>query len=269
MTTLLNHQETGTGTPVITFVHGLACALEDWRAQVAALSPVHRCISVDLPGHGASPARGPLGIEDFGQRVADTVRAMEAAPTVLVGHSMGCRVVLEAAQRLDDGALGVVLVDGSLRGVGEPEAVREETRAVIAGAGFEPYVRGLFEAMFTPSGDAALREHIVRRALHLDPKAGTGLIADLAAWDAGRMEPVLSETRVPMLVIQSTGVDARGSRVSLQPGQSTPFVDKVLEHRPGTPVEVIPGIGHFTMHEAADRVTDLVREFAARVAART
>jgi pimeloyl-ACP methyl ester carboxylesterase len=71
-----------------------------------------------------------------------------------------------------------------------------------------------------------------------------------------------------MLVIQSTGVDARGTRVPLRPGQSTPFVDKVLEHRPGTPVEVIPGIGHFTMHEAADRVTDLVRGFATRVAAR-
>jgi pimeloyl-ACP methyl ester carboxylesterase len=268
VSSLLNHQDSGAGRPVITFVHGLACALEDWQAQVAALAAAHRCISLDLPGHGASPAQGPLAIEDFGQRVADTVRGLDATPTVLVGHSMGCRVVLEAARRLDDGALGVVLVDGSLRGTGDAQAARAETRAAITDAGFEPYVRGLFEAMFTPQADAALRERIVRRALRLDPLAGTGLIADLAAWDAGRMEPVLAATRIPILVIQSTGVDAQRNRVPLQPGQSTPFVDKVLEHRPGTPVELIPGIGHFTMHEAADRVTDLVQAFAARVAGR-
>jgi pimeloyl-ACP methyl ester carboxylesterase len=28
-------------------------------------------------------------------------------------------------------------------------------------------------------------------------------------------------------------------------------------------VEIVPGVGHFTMHEAAARVTGLVAEFAA------
>lgn len=267
MADLLNLDDTGTGTPVITFVHGLACALEDWRSQVATLSPGRRCLSVDLPGHGASPAGGPLAIERFGRSVADTVRGVGACPTVLVGHSMGCRVVLEAAQSLGDEVLGVVLVDGSLRGVGDAHTARSQTRAAIEAVGFETYVTGLFDAMFTPASDAALREKIVPRALRLDAAAGTGLIADLAAWDAGRMETVLRATRAPVLVIQSTGVDASGRRVSLEPGQSTAFVDKVLECLPDTRVEVIPGIGHFTMHEAPAQVSGLLAEFVAGVSA--
>jgi pimeloyl-ACP methyl ester carboxylesterase len=262
---VLNHDDSGAGAPVVTFVHGLACALDDWRAQVEALSPRHRCVSVDLPGHGESPAAGPLGIERFGQGVTDSVRSLRACPTVLVGHSMGCRVVLEAAQRLGGDALGVVLVDGSLRGSGDPEGAREQARSAIRCIGFERYVSGLFEAMFTPTSDEALRAHVVRRALRLDPDAGTELIADLAAWDAGRMESVLRATRAPLFIIQSTGVDARGNRVPLEPGQSTPFVDKVLECLPQTRVEVIPGIGHFTMHEAAAQVSGMIAEFTAGV----
>jgi len=263
----LNHDDSGSGAPVIAFVHGLACALEDWRSQVATLSPGQRCLCVDLPGHGASPARGPLAIERFGRSVADTVRGVGACPAVLVGHSMGCRVVLEAAQRLGDDVLGVVLVDGSLRGTGDASAARAQTRAAIQAVGFESYVTGLFDAMFTVASDPALREHIVHRALRLDPAAGTELVADLAAWDAGRMEAVLRATRAPVFIIQSTGVDARGNRVPLEPGQSTPFVDKVLECLPHTRVEVIPGIGHFTMHEAAEQVSGLLAEFAAEVSA--
>ena len=53
--TLIHHVVTGAGDPPIVFVHGFACAHEDWDAQVAHLSPRHRTVAVDLRGHGASP----------------------------------------------------------------------------------------------------------------------------------------------------------------------------------------------------------------------
>ncbi len=263
MSTLLHHEDTGAGAPVLLFVHGLACALEDWREQVRALSPRHRCVAVDLPGHGASPAGEPLAIARFGRCVADTAASLQTGPSVLVGHSMGCRVVLEAARHLGAQVRGLVLVDGSLRGSGDPEAARAATLRQIRDAGFERYATGLFDAMFTAASDPATRRRIVARALRLDRDAGADLVADLAAWDAGSLDGALAGVRSPVLVIQSTGVDAARNRVPLEPGQSTPWVDRVLARYPGTRVEIVPGVGHFTMLEASERVSGLIAEFAA------
>src|SRR3974390_2525722 len=53
---------TGMHSPSLIFVHGFGCALEDWDAQVKALSSKFRCAALDLPGHGASakPAKASI-----------------------------------------------------------------------------------------------------------------------------------------------------------------------------------------------------------------
>ncbi len=269
MKDLLNHVDSDPGAakraPSLVFVHGLACALEDWTAQSAALSAGHRCIAVDLPGHGASPANGPLEIGRFGEAVAATVTALQAAPTVLIGHSMGCRVVLEAARRLGDHVAGVILIDGSVRGEGDPQVARNETRAAIDRAGFANYVEFLFRVMFVNDADPQLQDRVVQRALRLDSQGGTGLIADLAAWDAGQMTDALAAQRAPVLVIQSSDVGPDRRRVPLKLGDTTPFMNRITAALPEAGVEVIPDIGHFTMHEAPQRVNELIEQFCARL----
>ena len=49
----LNVRVTGAQDPTLIFVHGFACSLEDWDAQVNALSSQFRCVALDLPGHGS------------------------------------------------------------------------------------------------------------------------------------------------------------------------------------------------------------------------
>ena len=95
---LIHHVVTGDGRPPIVFVHGFACAHSDWDAQVAHFSPRHQTIAVDLRGHGASPGEAAeCSIERYGADVAEVMRALALPPAVLVGHSMGCRVAVEAA----------------------------------------------------------------------------------------------------------------------------------------------------------------------------
>ena len=267
MAILLHHIDSGAGTPCLVFVHGLACALEDWDAQCAALSRTHRCIAVDLPGHGASAANGALGITRFGEALATIVTALQLSSVVLVGHSMGCRVVLDAARRLGEQVTGVVLVDGSVRGEGDPQAARDETRAAIEQSGFASYVERLFRIMFVNEADLPLQERIVQRALRLNASAGTELIADLAAWDAGEMATALAAQGAPVLVIQSSGVGADRRRIPLKLGDSTPFMDRITRALPDTETVVIPDIGHFTMHEAPQQVNALIARFCARLGA--
>src|SRR5271167_2571578 len=85
---LIHHVVTGKGHPAVVFVHGFGCAHSDWNAQVAHLSPRHQTVTVDLRGHGASSGTvAECSIE----------QALALSPAVLVGHSVGCRVVIEAA----------------------------------------------------------------------------------------------------------------------------------------------------------------------------
>jgi pimeloyl-ACP methyl ester carboxylesterase len=83
------------------------------------------------------------------------------------------------------------------------------------------------------------------------------LVADMLAWDAGEMEDALDHVRIPLLVIQSTDVNLK----PLRPGQRTPWIDLVSERVPGAVIEVVPGVGHFSMLEAPEQVTTLMARF--------
>ena len=144
---LIHHVITGQGRPPIVFVHGFGCAHSDWDAQVAHLSPRYQTIAVDLRGHGASPGTpDECSIERYGADVAEVMQTLALPPAVLVGHSMGCRVVVEAAMQATDRVAGVVLVDGS-QFAPAMEATLNETFATPDG--YPTLITRWFQEMFT------------------------------------------------------------------------------------------------------------------------
>src|SRR5262249_28322147 len=70
----INARVVGRQEPTLIFVHGFACALDDWDRQVEALSPRFRCVALDLPGHGGSPRTETASIAVMGGAV-NSVRA--------------------------------------------------------------------------------------------------------------------------------------------------------------------------------------------------
>ena len=85
----------------------------------------------------------------------------------------------------------------------------------------------------------------------------------MVRWDAAQMEGALAAVRVPLLVIQSTYVNAERRRVPLRPGEPTPWTELVRARVPGAKIEIIPGIGHFPQLEAPSRVNELLEMLAA------
>ena len=139
---LIHHVITGHNHPPIVFVHGFACAHGDWDAQVAHLSPRHQTVAVDLRGHGASKgSAADCSIERYGADVAEVMRALALPRAVLVGHSMGCRVVIEAALPAPGQTAGLILVDGSQFAPGMETVLRV---AFAQPNGFATLAAGLF-----------------------------------------------------------------------------------------------------------------------------
>lgn len=253
---------TGAGAPPLVFVHGFACAHEDWQAQFAAFSGTHEVVACDLRGHGLTPGRPhECTIAHYGGDVAALVANLDLQGAVLIGHSMGCRVILEAARLASERIGGLVLVDGSLMGAGDPSTAEAAMRQSIDAVGFPAFADALFSQMFLKPTEAS--RAVVARAKALPAETGSALFPNLIRWDAEHMDAALSAVRAPLLVIQSTWVNAERKRASMKKGQTTPWLDLVRSRVPGARIEIVPDAGHFPQIENAAEVNRLIGGFLA------
>jgi pimeloyl-ACP methyl ester carboxylesterase len=254
--------------PPFVLVHGFACAGEDWQPQVTALAGDHRVLTVDLPGHGHSPAPpGGVDIEVCARAVVSLLEGLDLSGAVLVGHSMGCRVVLETARLSPARVAAVALVDGSRFAEGDPEEAARTMRARVEAAGFARLRDTLFGGMFTGERVPAEREAILARAAAVPVSVAEPLFVSMAVWDAGRLEGVLDAVAVPLLVVQSTYMDASGTRASIPDGLDLPWFEVLRRHVPDVRIERLTGTGHFSMLEAPAVLERWLRELAAQAVA--
>jgi pimeloyl-ACP methyl ester carboxylesterase len=258
----IHHITAGQGGMPIVFVHGFSCDHTDWAAQVAHFSPRHRIVAVDLPGHGKSKAAGTeCSIESFGAAVASLMRRLDLPPSIIVGHSMGCRVAPEAAIQVPDRTAGVVLIDGSQFNAATDALMRK----VIGEGKLDGALQGMFSAMFNEKSAPAVRSAIVERALALPKDVAEQMTLDSVRYDVVRIEPTLQAIKAPMMCIQTTGTNERRERYALKKGQNIPYFDMLRRCAPGIEIEIIEGIGHFPQLDAPADTNALLERFIKKV----
>ena len=247
----------GRGARPLVFVHGFACAHTDWKFQLEQFKKTHEVVACDLRGHGATPGRPhECSIEHYGGDVAALVNNLELGNAFLIGHSMGCRVVLEAARLAPKRVAGVVLIDGSRAGSGDPDTAESAARAAI-GRNYPAFAENLFRQMFfKPSVEA---DAIVARAVRSSAAFGAELWPRMARWDAAMVESALATVRGRILAIQSTTRGADLKRSPMKPGETSPWLELLKSY--GARIEIVPDTGHFTQLEAPQRVNQLIAEF--------
>jgi pimeloyl-ACP methyl ester carboxylesterase len=252
------HVATGEGTPPLVFVHGYACSHTDWRQQVAHFAPRHKTVAVDLPGHGASKARPEdCTIENCGQAVADLMKALKLPPAVIFGHSMGCRVALEAAQRAPEHAKAIVLVDGS----NFNPAMEPVMKARFAAGEAKAIAAGMFEQMFTSRSAPEVKQAIVDRATGQSDAFLEHMMMSLIRYDLTKLNDTLARTTKPLMAIQATFTNERRERSSMVKGQNTPYFDLLRSKVPGVRIEIVENVGHFPQLDAADETNAMIESF--------
>jgi pimeloyl-ACP methyl ester carboxylesterase len=258
----LNRIREGAGVPPIVFVHGFLCRHRDWRHQVSHFAARHAVIACDLRGHGETPrGEAPMTVETLGGDVASLLEDEALEDAILVGHSMGCRVVMEAYRQAPDRVAGLILVDGSRVGT-DRAAGQESFDAAIAANGYETVVRGLFEGMFFDD-PPDWKDEALAKVFAVPETTGRPLFRALIAWDAEKLEAAMVETKIPVLVVQSTTMDADRNRRRLEGGEAGPFQELVLSHVAGSEGETVSGPGHFCMTEAPVAINERIERFIA------
>jgi pimeloyl-ACP methyl ester carboxylesterase len=104
---MLHSVEAGFGDPPFVLIHGWACDHTAMAPVARAFAATRRCISVDLPGHGTSPASGDYSVDAQARAVLE----MSPEKFILVGHSMGAQVAVEAAAQSPEKIAAIILLD--------------------------------------------------------------------------------------------------------------------------------------------------------------
>jgi pimeloyl-ACP methyl ester carboxylesterase len=261
----LFYERQGDGNPPLMFVHGYACSHADWQSQMDFFRTRQCVVTCDLRGHGASDGDPThCDIETYGADINALLSALELPPAILIGHSMGCRVVLQASCEAPQRVAGLILVDGSRGAMGDPQVAERTTRHMIQAEGYATMMHRLFTDMFVAGSDPAHKAHIITRALALPEAIGAHLFPRIMGWDARHLDTALSQVAVPVLVLQSTYINLERVRVPLSPGATTPWIELIRHHVPTAHMTIVSGVGHFPMLEAPEAMNQSIEAFVAQ-----
>ncbi len=140
-------QTLGQGGTPLACLHGFLGSGDNLWPLADHLRASHRCLLVDLRGHGRSPHGGPYTLEGMADDVAETLADAGVGPTAVLGHSLGGKVAMALALRHPGLVERLVLADITMAKVPPVFTVLLEDMAKVPLAGLErreqaePYLR--------------------------------------------------------------------------------------------------------------------------------
>jgi pimeloyl-ACP methyl ester carboxylesterase len=254
----------GAGSRALLFLHGGGLTAHTWDAVCGALRQEHRCVALDLRGHGDSEwsADGAYALDDHAADVAATLEHLGLGRFVLVGMSLGAAAALTYAGRHAGDLAALVLVEGGpeLRPAGGAR-IREFMSGPAEAASMEEFVDRA--AAFNPlrSRESLRRSlaHSLRRTPEgrwtwkydrriLERAPGTEAVAQRQAlWDAARA------VACPTLIVRG--------------GESEAFLDEdaaaLASAMPDARWVRIDGAGHTVQGDRPVELVRAIRDFLA------
>jgi pimeloyl-ACP methyl ester carboxylesterase len=243
---VISFEVQGAGDTTLVFVHGWAGDRSYWAQQVDHFSDSYRVVAVDLAGHGASGVdRVDWRIDLFADDVIAVLDELALETVVLVGHSLGGPVVLEAALR-SDRVIGVVGVDTFFDAW---KTMTEETLSEFLAPLRDDFRQGTRDwvrsVMFTPTSDTAFVRRITDDMAQSPPELSIASMEGLTWWASDRFDVAVAELRIPLGVIQTEA--------------AVPWLETVRRQGVNVPrlsIVSFSGTGHFLMMEAPSRFND-------------
>ncbi|MGA2092080.1 MAG: alpha/beta hydrolase [Sedimentisphaerales bacterium] len=152
----------GRGDVTLIFVHGWCCDSRYWREQVPVFEKKYRVVTMDLAGHGNSGHNRKIySVDNYGQDVKAVIEAIDAKKVIVIGHSMGGEIVVEATRLEPNRVIGIIGAD-SLHNVEEDineQMVKEMTKGIDTD--FKQWMRKFVEPMLGKDMKPELKKEII------------------------------------------------------------------------------------------------------------
>jgi pimeloyl-ACP methyl ester carboxylesterase len=244
----------GSGEPALVLIHGWSCDSNYWREQIPELKKKYTIVAVDLAGHGGTDGnRSEWTMARFAGDVSAALAAVPNQKLILIGHSMGGPVALEATRLMKDRVIGIIGVD-TFKEIGAPKPTQAQVDAFVKPMeeNFIGATRDLItQHFFTPKSDPALIQKIAYDMSLSPPRIAIPAIRGLFAMD---YEAVVKDISVPIAAIESSlGEPVNEARIK-----------KLI---PSFHSVTIPDSGHFLMMEDPARFNPVLEAEIQRILA--
>jgi len=234
----------GEGEPALVFVHGWSCDRSYWKFQTPYFAERYKVVTIDLAGHGESGlGREKWTMEAFGQDVMAVVEELDLDKVILIGHSMGGPVILEAARQMNERVIGVVGVDTFLNIEVEHPQEQIDNHLGRFRADFAASTERLVRNILLPDADPALVEWIIKDMSAGPPEVEIGAMEAYLNYDRKK---AFGAVRAPIHCINS---DMRAVNV-----------EAAQKYARSYKVKFMSGVGHFVMMENPEKFNMLLTE---------
>ena len=236
--------------PVIVLLPGGGMSGWSWKPQVTRLHG-YRCIVPDLPGHGRSPANGPIRISTAAEEVAKLIAETVPAGRVhVVGLSMGGQTALQLLSRHPE-LVDRVIVSGT------------NTSPSNVASLLSPLLRFVM-ILYSPVQNTDYMIHANMNQLKIPPEYEADFRGDTRLMTSDFYTQVVIES---MTFHLPPIVDASGLLVAC--GEKEPELIKksarmIRGEHPGVPCVVAPSVGHNWSMEKPDLFASMIRSWVER-----
>ncbi len=235
---------TGSAEPALVFVHGWSCDKSYWKTQVEKFSSEYKVVTIDLAGHGESGTeRKDYSVQLFGSDVAAVVNDLKLSKVILIGHSMGGSVILEAAKLLDKKVIGLIGVDTYQSFTDDWSAEQKEKFLEPFTKDFKSTTVEFVKQMFPKGADSVLVKKVADDMSSAPPAVAISAMRNLFFYDS---LPTLSKLELPIISINCDMYP-----LSLEENR---------KHVKSFSFKHMSGVGHFLALEKPDEFNKLLRE---------
>jgi len=239
--------------PVVLAAHGMTSSRRSWERLAKHLEGRFRVAAYDQRGHGDSAhVAGPMALERGVRDLENVVAALAAPIDVLIGHSWGGAVVIEAGMRIP--VWRVAAIDPMIRQAPSAwyDEFLEELRAQFAfeGDARDAHIRVEY-AQWAPV-DVEAKVHAVR-SMTAAPIEALMLENPPAEWD---LRKTIAAYDKALLLLMA----ARGESIN-----DAPTLDEIEANHPSS-VEIVtfPGAGHNIHRSAFDDMAKALDDWLMR-----
>ncbi|HMT05958.1 MAG: alpha/beta hydrolase [Solirubrobacterales bacterium] len=248
-------------TPIV-LIHGSAGAINWWDDLIPLLRTGHRVIAIDMLGYGGSAKPdSDYSVETQAGLVAQVLSRLDVSGAILVGHSLGGKVVTSVAEQSPGLVRGLVIIDSA----------PDNSFGGLSGGARAIRTPMLGQALWRVAPDAMIRRNVaqgfapgydvpdkyvddVRAMTYPAYKESAARSEDFT--ESSSLPERLTEAGKPLLVIFGEEDQIYDARQALSAYAAIPGAETLL----------IAGSGHSPQIEAPEETAEAINAFAYRLA---
>ncbi|NLB52536.1 MAG: alpha/beta hydrolase [Syntrophomonadaceae bacterium] len=223
------------------FLHGAGGSHLKWAALMKESINGFTQVAVDLMGHGSSPGNPADEVKAYAQSIKEFLDANSfPRPWILVGHSMGGSIALQAALTYPETVDGIILIGSGAKMPVNPTML-------------EQLAQGSFDTAFLKIayGRNINPELLAAELQKWSQVSQQQLNKDFTACNNYDVSKQLGKITVPVLILV-------GEQDKMTPMKSSQYLQENIS---GSVLQIVPGAGHHLMLEKPDETISAISCF--------